>query len=204
MAALAPTNPPCEFKVHIVAEASGVLSYVRVNGTTTTTIPLNSGASLQANSPYTFYVPVNSGDTIDFQYSVATTFSELIVWELDYTIPSPMPVLGRNWALGSADGPDITVNQTKALGTSGLPVYIRTLGTSDQPDITANQSKGLGTSSLPVYIRPLGTGDNPDVTVNQSKTTNIRPLTISDLPQSRPISQYSSQNVAVTANTNIL
>ena len=204
MAALSPANPPCEFKVHVVAQASGILSYVRVNGTTTTTIPLNSGTALQANSPYTFYIPVNSGDTIDFQYSVATTFSELIVWELDYTIPSPMPVLGRNWIMGSTDQPDITANQSKALGTSGLPVYIRTLGSTDQPDITANQSKSLGTSGLPVYIRPLGTADNPDVTVNQSKTTNIRPLTITDLPQSRPISQYASQNLAVTANTDIL
>ena len=145
MASLIPTNPPCEFKVHIVAEASGVLSYVRTNGSTTTTIPLNSGTALQANSPYTFYIPINSGDTIDFQYSVATTFSELIVWELDYTIPSPMPVLGRNWSLAAADNPDITANQSKALGTSGLPVYIRPLGSTDQPDTSINQANNYKT-----------------------------------------------------------
>jgi hypothetical protein len=38
-----------------------------------------------------------------------------------------------NTHLGSADQPDITANQSAALGSSGKPVYIRTLGSSDKP-----------------------------------------------------------------------
>ena len=196
MAALVPTNPPCEFKIHIVAQASGILSYVRANGSTTTTIPLNSGTALQANSPYTFYIPINSGDTIDFQYSVATTFSELIVWELDYTIPSPMPVLGRNWSLAAADNPDITANQSKALGTSGLPVYIRPLGSTDQPDTSINQANNYKTD-----IGAAGTYAK-DTSLGTINTTLGSPLQNDKIPSA--LAQDANGNIGLGLPTGAL
>ncbi len=195
MASITPTNPPCSFKIYVVAQASGVLTLERTNGTTTVSEPLNNGGVLAANTGYFFYADINSGDSINLQYSVTTTFTTLVITELDLTHTPTLTVGSQTIYSGSlidprsirsligSDNPDITVNQSKALGSSTLPVYIRALTSSDNPDITVNQSKALGSSTLPVYIRTLGSTDNPDITVNQSKAlgSSTLPVYIRDL-----------------------
>ena len=77
----------------------------------------------------------------------------------------------RGWTLGSTDVP----GRGWTLGSSDVPGRGWTLGSGDQPDITANQSKALGTPTLPVYIRTLGASDLPDVSQNQASTINTAP-----------------------------
>src|SRR5579883_336970 len=86
MAALSPTNAPCVFKAYCNFSASGVLTIQRTNGGNTVTEYVNSGNALLANVPYTFYVHVDSGETIDFQYSATCTINKFSV--VEYDLPS--------------------------------------------------------------------------------------------------------------------
>jgi len=86
MGALSPTNPPCVFKAYCNFSASGVLTIQRTNGGNTVTEYVNSGNALLANVPYTFYIHVDSGETIDFQYSVTCTINKFSV--VEYDLPS--------------------------------------------------------------------------------------------------------------------
>jgi hypothetical protein len=79
---LAPTNSPTAFRIYACFSASGVLSVVRTKANTTVTEQLNAGNALNANAAYAFDVIVESGETINLQYSVAATALVLKVVEV--------------------------------------------------------------------------------------------------------------------------
>jgi hypothetical protein len=71
------------FVIYIVPQLAGALSVFRtVSGTATNKAELlNSGTSLAVNTAYAFSVPVGTNDTINLQYSVPTTLTQLVVIE---------------------------------------------------------------------------------------------------------------------------
>jgi len=70
---LTPTNSPTTFRIYCCFNASGVLSVKRTSGATTVAEQLNGGAALNANAAYMFDILVESGESINLQYSVAAT-----------------------------------------------------------------------------------------------------------------------------------
>jgi hypothetical protein len=79
---LAPTYSPTAFRIYACFDAAGVLSVVRTKADTTVTEQLNAGYPLNANAAYTFDVIVESGESINLQYSVAATALVLKVVEV--------------------------------------------------------------------------------------------------------------------------
>jgi hypothetical protein len=79
---LSPANSPTVFRIYATFDASGVLSVVRTKGSVTVTEQLNSGNALNANAAYIFDIIVESGETINLQYSVAATALVLKVVEI--------------------------------------------------------------------------------------------------------------------------
>jgi len=70
---LTPSYSPTLFRIYACFSASGVLTVRRTRGGTTVSEILNAGSSLNANCAYMFDVIVESGDSINLQYSVAAT-----------------------------------------------------------------------------------------------------------------------------------
>jgi hypothetical protein len=83
---LATTNNPSYFRIFACFNASGVLSVVKTKGTTTVTMQLNGGGALSANCLYAFDIIVESGESINLQYSVNATALELKVEEIASTV----------------------------------------------------------------------------------------------------------------------
>jgi len=79
---LATTTNPSYFRIFACFNASGVLSVVKTKGATTVTMQLNSGNALSANCLYAFDVVVESGESVNLQYSVDATVLELKVEEI--------------------------------------------------------------------------------------------------------------------------
>jgi hypothetical protein len=79
---LSPTNSPTVFRIYATFNASGVLSVVRTKAGTSVTEQLNSGNALNANAAYIFDIIVESGESINLQYSVAATALVLKVVEI--------------------------------------------------------------------------------------------------------------------------
>jgi len=80
--ALTPTYSPATFRIYCCFNASGVLSVQRTSGATTVAEQLNGGAALNANASYMFDILVESGESINLQYSVAATALSLKVVEV--------------------------------------------------------------------------------------------------------------------------
>jgi hypothetical protein len=83
---LATANNPSYFRILACFNASGVLNVVKTKGTTTVTMQLNSGNALNANALYTFNIAVESGESVNLQYSVNATALELKVLEIASTV----------------------------------------------------------------------------------------------------------------------
>jgi hypothetical protein len=83
---LANTTNPSYFRIFACFDASGVLSVVKTKGTTTVTMQLNGGNALNANCLYVFDIIVESGESINLQYSVNATALELKVGEIASTV----------------------------------------------------------------------------------------------------------------------
>jgi len=79
---ISPTNSPATFRIYVAFNALGVLSVVRTKGTTTVTEQLNGGNALNANASYVFDIIVESGESINLQYSVNATLLVLKVIEV--------------------------------------------------------------------------------------------------------------------------
>jgi hypothetical protein len=71
------------FRIYITLSVGGVLSVERSVGGTTVAEQLNSGNALTANCAYIFDIVVDSGETINFQTSVAATILKFSVREID-------------------------------------------------------------------------------------------------------------------------
>ena len=101
MAALSPSNPPCIFKVYANFSAAGILSVQRTSGSNNITEYLYGNQQLSANVPYTFYVAVDSGETIDFEYSASCTINKFTVTELDmattHQTDTPIHAIGADY-----------------------------------------------------------------------------------------------------------
>ena len=115
----------------------------------------------------------------------------------------------RGWTLGSADVP----GRGWTLGSSDVPGRGWTLGSGDQPDITANQSKALGTSTLPVYIRTLGSSDTPKPigsnggAFTQDTTNNLQHVPVlqgTSTPIHTKALQYDSNNYPLHTLGNVI
>jgi len=70
---LTPSYSPTLFRIYVCFNAAGVLTVRRTRGGTTVSEILNAGNNLNANCAYMFDVIVESGDSINLQYSVAAT-----------------------------------------------------------------------------------------------------------------------------------
>ena len=73
-------TPPQIGKIRVTfgASASGTLNIVIFSGTTSYVFSLNSGNPLNANTLYSFEIPVSPSYTYNIQYSVAATVFYLI------------------------------------------------------------------------------------------------------------------------------
>jgi hypothetical protein len=83
---LATANNPSYFRISACFNTSGVLSVVKTKGSTNVTMQLNSGNALNANALYTFNIAVESGESVNLQYSVNATALELKVLEIASTV----------------------------------------------------------------------------------------------------------------------
>lgn len=79
---LEPTNSPTTFRIYACFDANGVLSVARTTDEGTVTELLNGGAKLNADAAYIFDIIVESGESINIQYSVNTTALTLKVLEV--------------------------------------------------------------------------------------------------------------------------
>jgi predicted phage tail protein len=77
------TGTMSNFTIYIVPQLAGAFSAFRtVSGTATSKAEtFNAGASLVANCGYTFSIPIGLNDTMNFQYSVSTTLTQLKIIE---------------------------------------------------------------------------------------------------------------------------
>jgi len=79
---LEPTDTPTIFRIYACFDTAGVLTVRRTSGGTTVSEQLNSGNNLTANASYMFDIIVDSGETINLQYSVNATCLKLSIVEI--------------------------------------------------------------------------------------------------------------------------
>ncbi|MEM3858255.1 MAG: hypothetical protein QXV17_03270 [Candidatus Micrarchaeaceae archaeon] len=79
---ISPTYSLASFRIYASFGSSGVLSVVRTRSGTTVSETLNGGTPLNANSAYIFDIIVESGETINLQYSASATALVLKVIEI--------------------------------------------------------------------------------------------------------------------------
>jgi hypothetical protein len=83
---LSPTNSPTTFRIYACFDTGGVLTVRRTKAGVTVSEQLNSGNTLVANAAYMFDIMVESGETINLQYSVNATALKLAVYEVPSVI----------------------------------------------------------------------------------------------------------------------
>ncbi|MCI4411765.1 MAG: hypothetical protein JHC38_08865 [Thiotrichales bacterium] len=79
---LSPTYSPTTFRIYATFNTAGTLNVVRTKGSTSVTEQLNNGISLNANAVYIFDILVESGETINLQYSANATALVLKIIEI--------------------------------------------------------------------------------------------------------------------------
>jgi len=79
---ITPTNSPATFRIYATFDTAGVLSVMRTRSSTTVAEQLNGGSQLTAGAPYIFDIIVESGDSINLQYSVNATLLVLKIIEI--------------------------------------------------------------------------------------------------------------------------
>jgi hypothetical protein len=79
---LSPTYTPTTFRIYACFDTSGVLTVRRTKGTVTVSEQLNSGTALEANAAYMFDILLESGETINLQYSVNATATCIKICEV--------------------------------------------------------------------------------------------------------------------------
>jgi hypothetical protein len=75
------TNPSY-FRIFACFDTSGVLSVVKTRDTTTIIMQLNGGGALSANCMYAFDIIVESGESVNLQYSADAAALDLKVVEI--------------------------------------------------------------------------------------------------------------------------
>ncbi|MEM2946296.1 MAG: hypothetical protein QXI87_08125 [Thermoproteota archaeon] len=79
---LSPTYVPCIFRIYACFSVGGVLTVRRTKAYVTVSEQLNSGSALTLDAAYMFDILVDSGETINLQYSVNATIRKLSVIEM--------------------------------------------------------------------------------------------------------------------------
>jgi len=82
VAALAPTNTPCLFRVVGGFSAAGILNVTITRAGNTQTQSFNHAVVLVPNALFMFDHFVDAGDTINYQYTVAATIQTFKVQEI--------------------------------------------------------------------------------------------------------------------------
>lgn len=80
---LTPSRTPTTFRIYACFSTSGVLTVKRTKAGTTVSEQLNGGYSLNPNAAYVFDIIVESGESINLQYSVSATAVKLGVYEVE-------------------------------------------------------------------------------------------------------------------------
>jgi hypothetical protein len=81
---IVPTHTPVSyFVLYCSFQAAGTLNVKRTKAGVTVTEGLNAATDLNANAAYIFAIRASSLETINFQYTVTTTMSKLLVTEGD-------------------------------------------------------------------------------------------------------------------------
>lgn len=80
--AITPSNPPCLFRIMICLNTAGVFSAMITKASSEQQFKFNSASNLTADAGYIFDLLVHSGDSINFQHSVAATLKTLRVQEI--------------------------------------------------------------------------------------------------------------------------
>jgi hypothetical protein len=83
---LSPTNSPTTFRIYACFDTGGVLTVRRTKAGVTVGEQLNGGTALTVNAAYIFDIMVESGETINLQYSVNATALKLAVYEVPSVI----------------------------------------------------------------------------------------------------------------------
>jgi len=83
---LTPTNTPTLFRIYVCLSVAGVFSVQRRKGTPPATVVenLNAGNPILANAAYMFDILVDSGESINFQTTVAAQILKFSVVEKDW------------------------------------------------------------------------------------------------------------------------
>ncbi|MBA7614639.1 hypothetical protein ES703_21907 [subsurface metagenome] len=79
---LAPTNTPCKFLATGAFSAAGILNVMITRGGVTVPASFNHAVVLVPNALFSFYHIANSGDTINYQYTVGATIVTFKVIEI--------------------------------------------------------------------------------------------------------------------------
>lgn len=80
--ALAPSNPPCLFRIMVCLDTAGVFSAMVTKDGSTQQLKFNSASNLTADAVYIFDILVHDGDTVNFQHSATATLKVLRVQEI--------------------------------------------------------------------------------------------------------------------------
>jgi hypothetical protein len=70
---LSPTYTPTTFRIYACFDTGGILTVRRKKGAVTVSEQLNSGANLAANAAYMFDILLESGESVNLQYSADAT-----------------------------------------------------------------------------------------------------------------------------------
>jgi len=79
---ITPTYAPAIFRIYVCFSQDGVLTIKRTYQGNTVTEYVNSGVPLTSNSPYTFDIIVDEGESINLRYSVDATVLKLSIVEI--------------------------------------------------------------------------------------------------------------------------
>ena len=80
---LAPTTPPCLFRIAVAFDAAGIFSAQHTKGGVLVATNFLAGGALVINALYFFDMLVHLGDTVNFRYSVPGNLLILRVQEIN-------------------------------------------------------------------------------------------------------------------------
>jgi len=79
---LAPTTPPCTFRIYMDFDTAGIVSIQRTSGGVSVLERLNQATALTVNCAYIFDIMVQEDDTINIQHAAGAQISYCLVVEI--------------------------------------------------------------------------------------------------------------------------
>lgn len=196
MASITPTNPPCAFKVYVTPKSAGVLTAVRTNGTTTINEVLNNGNPLTAGAEQIFTILVNSGDSINFQYSISTTFYAFFVNEVDLNTSQKQDIANVNQRLLTA------YDQVNTRFLTPLDLVNQRLLTSADTPVVLGSDYGSPVAYNPLKISSVGSIAT-DIPLSIQNSIALPPTAIAASTADTIVGSYTlSSNSIIQINLN--